>query len=101
MSGRRPLILLPAARADIREILVYTREQWGAEQRRQYKDQLNRGIRALAEYPELGQQRDEFFVGCRSLIVQQHVVFYRLSEGEIIIGRVLHTSQTGLGKVDF
>jgi toxin ParE1/3/4 len=44
----------------------------------------------LAAMPTLGKRRDEIITGMKSFLVRPHVVFYRLSKGEIEIVRVLH-----------
>jgi toxin ParE1/3/4 len=100
MSARkRRLILQPDAQADIDEILLYTRKRWSAEQRRRYRAQRNKGMRSLLDYPERGLPRDDLYRGCRSLPVEQHVVFYSLDDDKIVVDRVLHTSQEPTGKV--
>lgn len=99
MSAHRRLIIQPEAQADIRAILLYTRERWSAEQRRRYHAHINLGLTSLLDYPERGRPRDEFYVGCRSLLVEQHVIFYYLTDDEIVIDRVLHRSQEASDKV--
>jgi toxin ParE1/3/4 len=53
----------------------------------------------LLDHPERGRPRDELYDGCRSLNVGQHVVFYYLTDDEIIIDRVLHGSRDAAGEV--
>lgn len=53
----------------------------------------------LTRYPELGQAQDDIYPGCRVLRVEQHVLYYRVTETEVIIGRVLHVRQDPIGKV--
>ncbi len=100
MSARRPrLVVRPDAQADLRSVLLYTRERWGLDQVRRYRTQLSQAMRSLRDFPERGPARDDYFPGCRSLAVQQHVVFYYLTEEEIIIVRILHSNQDATGKV--
>jgi toxin ParE1/3/4 len=96
---RRRIIIEETARLDIQDILLYTREHWGIEQRHRYRRQLSNAMHALIDHPERGRPRDEYFPGCRSIVMEQHVIFYRLTNEEIIIGRVLHHSQDASGKV--
>ena len=98
-ARRRRLTVKPDAQVDIDDILLYTRKQWGVDQRRRYGTQLRQGMRSLVERPELGRTRDEVYSGCRSLVIERHVVYYRIAENEIIVGRVLHSSQDHTGKV--
>lgn len=94
MSARkRRLVLTPLAKSDLRDILQYTARRWGREQRDVYKDLVMGRLRQLVDYPELGRDRDEFFPGCRSLIVEKHVAFYRATETEIVVSRLLHARQ--------
>jgi plasmid stabilization system protein ParE len=53
----------------------------------------------LRDTPDRGTPRDDVYPGCRGLVIEQHVVFYRDTEDEIVVGRVLHQSQQPIGKV--
>ena len=67
--------------------------------RRRYRAQIYQTMRSLLDYPERGRSRDEYFPGCRSLVVEQHVIFDHLTDDEVVVGRVLHSSQDATGKV--
>jgi|SRR5215213_9257880 len=99
MTSRRRLSFSTGAQADIRSILRYTERQWGVRQRSTCQTQLDEGLNTLVEYPERGSERNDLYVGCRALRVQQHIVYYRLTETHIIVGRVLHNRQDPTGKV--
>ncbi|HEY7035648.1 MAG TPA: type II toxin-antitoxin system RelE/ParE family toxin [Thermomicrobiales bacterium] len=99
MKSSRRLRLSPEARADDRDIRRYTTQRRGARQRDLYYARLNQGMHALLDYPERGRSRDDLYAGCRGLPVEQHVVFYYLTDGEVVIDRVLHGSQDPTGKV--
>ncbi len=43
-------------------------------------------MRSLLDHPELGTARDDLFPGCQNLLVQQHLVFYSITDDEILIG---------------
>ena len=97
MSVRKLRVTLkPRTRQDA---LLYTCEQWGEEQRRRYRARLYDGMRRLVDYPELGPARDDLYPGCRSFHIEQHVIFYEVTETEIVVGRVLHVRQDAAGKV--
>lgn len=99
MSARRlRRTLKPRAQDDVRDALHDTRQQWGADQRRRYRDRLYGVMRQLLDFPELGQARDDLFPGCRGLRAKHHVIFYRIAEDEIVVGRVLHVRQDATGK---
>jgi len=97
--SRRHITIREAAKQDIDDILLYTRTRWGIDQRRRYRGQLRQAIRSLLDYPELGPSRDDLFPGCRNLPLEYHVVYYHLDGDEIIVGRVLHSSQNPVGRV--
>jgi toxin ParE1/3/4 len=100
MTSRRRLRLTADARADLRSILRYTARQWGTRQRDVYRAQLDAGMNDLIDYPERGQERPDIYQGCRAFRVEQHILYNRLTETEILIGRVLHVRQDAIGKVD-
>lgn len=87
---RRRLTITPRAREDVRQALLYSRQRWGEEQRRRYRLRLTDALANLVDYPELGQPRDDLYPGCRQLQVEQHILFYRVTEEEVIVGRLLH-----------
>ncbi len=99
MKSNRSLRLLDRACADVREFLRYTARQWGPQQRARYSAQLQQAMHSLVDYPERGRSRDEYFPGCRGLPVEYHVVFYHLTDNEVVVVRVLHSSQDATGKV--
>ena len=48
----------------------------------------------LRDHPRIGHPREDLFLGCRSVRVQQHVIFYHLpNPDEIEVVRVLHGHQ--------
>ena len=99
MKSSRKLRLRDEARVDLREIRRHTARQWGQEQRDRYSARLQQALRSLREYPERGRARDEYFSGCRTLTVEQHVVFYYLTDDEVVIVRILHSNQDATGKL--
>lgn len=95
----RQLTLTSRAREDVRQALLFTRHRWGEQQRRRYRLSLGAAMRRLLDYPDLGQPRDDLYPGCQAFNVGRHVIFYRQTEEEVIIGRVLHVRQEAQGKV--
>jgi toxin ParE1/3/4 len=88
------VVLKPAAKRDIRAILLYTGEQWGTAQRRVYREVIDRALGALAANPLLGRSRDEVAPGLRSFPAGQHVIYYRIDQASVTVFRILH------GKMD-
>lgn len=66
---------------------------------RAYEAAVERAFRNLARYPRLGRARDDIFPGCRSLPVEQHLIYYRPTEGEIVVARLLQGRQDATGMV--
>jgi toxin ParE1/3/4 len=86
----KPVILSPAAQVDIGDILLYTQRQWGADQRNRYEEILDRGIAALADYPEASVQLPLLCPGCRARAVERHMLYYRILDDVIEVMRILH-----------
>ena len=90
MSARRLTVALtPAAQRDVSAILLDTLERWGLEQDA-YGDELHRAFAALSLHPRIGLTRDEIAPGLRAYRVQQHTVWYRVTEDEVRVIRILH-----------
>jgi toxin ParE1/3/4 len=91
MSDRKHTVIFsPAAQVDFTDILLYTRQLWGEEQRDRYEAILTQAIAALADYPETGTRCPQLFSACRAHPAQRHVIFYRIRRNEIEIVRILH-----------
>lgn len=91
MSARKAAIALrPAARRDVRAILVYTAEQWGVAQRDAYRKEIDRALATLRSNPRLGRSRDEIRPGLRSYPVQRHVIYDRFGADVVPVVRVMH-----------
>ena len=54
------------AEKDLQKIIVTTIDMWEAEQARIYAESLDSALIKLAQYPELGRQRDELYINARS-----------------------------------
>ncbi|WP_217897085.1 type II toxin-antitoxin system RelE/ParE family toxin [Granulicella rosea] len=107
--GVRPT-LSPAARADIRQILTWSREKFGQAAGARYGELLIQAFHDIAEDPERpgSQARPELAVrGVRTYHLSlsrsrvagdrvkapRHFVLYRYRPGSIEIGRILHDSR--------
>jgi toxin ParE1/3/4 len=89
MSGYR---LSEEVQNDLREILRYTRENWGNKQAKHYLVELAAGFENIARSPKLGKAREEVEKGLRSFSVARHIIFYRTGTECVEVARVLHTS---------
>ena len=77
------LIIAPRARRDDESVLLYTLREWGEEQEAIY-------AAALRSHPRLGRARDDLRPGYRASLVEQHVIYYRLTSTAIVALRILH-----------
>lgn len=87
-------IISAEAIADLREIWLYTFEEWSIEQADRYYNQLLDEIEYLSDNYYIGKDYGEKRKGYRYLRVNSHLIFYRQIKEEIEIVRILH------GKMD-
>jgi plasmid stabilization system protein ParE len=71
---RRDLDLTSDARHDLQDILNYSQREWGKQQGRTYKSNLDRASKQLVEFPYRGPARDDVSPGLRGLVVDAHIV---------------------------
>src|SRR5436309_2071416 len=95
MPARKPpAVLKPAARRDFRAILAYTSKRCGVAQRDTYRGVIDRAYETLRANPQIGPAQDDISPCLRSYLVEQHVIYYRVSAGGMTVVRILH------GKMD-
>lgn len=87
------LVIAPAAKADLKEIYQYGLRQWGKSQSNSYLENLKDHFWSLAEQPLIGVERPELLPGARSLQIESHALFYRVTTDTVEIIRVLHGRQ--------
>ena len=75
---------------DLREISTYTKKEWGAEQERQYRQQLELELQRLSLNANRGRRREEIGHGIRSFKVASHIAFYVQDDDGITVLRLLH-----------
>ncbi|MFD2231344.1 type II toxin-antitoxin system RelE/ParE family toxin [Alkalimarinus sediminis] len=90
------LVIAPAAKADLKEIYLYGLRQWGQAQSDSYLENLKDHFWSLTEQPLMGIERPELLPGARSLPIESHTLFYRVSTNTVEIIRVLHGRQDPL-----
>ena len=84
------LRLSPAALRDLEGIWRYTAEQWGVAQAERYLDVLNVAFGAIASNPQAAPRCDHIRAGYRRQWVEQHVAYFRMEAGAVVVVRVLH-----------
>jgi toxin ParE1/3/4 len=83
-------VLSPRAQIDVEEIWEYTLSRWGVDQAEGYLRQLQAAIEAVAFEPGRGRPCDDLRAGYYRFPVGSHVLFYRLTGGNVDIVRILH-----------
>jgi toxin ParE1/3/4 len=87
------LVIAPAAKADLKDIYQYGLRQWGQAQSDSYLENLKDHFWSLTEQPLMGVDRTELLPGTRSLPIESHTLFYRVTTDTVEIIRVLHGRQ--------
>ena len=93
--------LTARARQDLENIILHTERTWGTEQGEAYASALARTLDVLSDYPKFGRRRDDLFPDCRSIQVEQHVIYYHQPQAaEIEVLRVLRRRQDASAMID-
>ena len=92
MSARR-LRLTARARSDLEDILLYTELHWGLRQVDIYRETILSVLNDLAQFPFIGRKWDEFSTGLLSYPAGERIVFYRVTDTEVIIRWLVHSRQ--------
>ena len=88
----REVVISERAEADLREIWLYSFDNWGDAQADRYLDELDGGLQQCGVEPERGKDRESVRPGYWSRRARKHVVFYTFSDTVVLIQRVLHGS---------
>ena len=67
------------ARKDLKNIWLYTYENFGADQADKYFDELESGMETIRDNPLVGVSCDYIRAGYRQFKVNEHYIFYRIS----------------------
>lgn len=81
------------ARRDLADIATFTEETWGRDQRTKYLLRLDDAFALIVGNPEIGRGRDDLRANLRSLVVGQHVIYYRVARDGVVILRILHVAR--------
>ncbi len=81
------------AKADIKQIVRYTLENFGSAQAEEYIDGLYYSFELLMDNPRLGH---EWKAGRRRYIYRMHSIYYRLTPENVFVTHIRHASQNPL-----
>ena len=87
------LAIAPAAKNDLKDIYHYGLRQWGRTQSESYLSSIKNQFWSLTQQPFMGTERHELLPDTRSLPVESHTLFYRVTANSVEIIRVLHGRQ--------
>lgn len=87
-----PYRLSALAEKDLDDIWAYVAEDASLETADRLIDAIFDRFDLLVEQRRMGRNRPEFGEGVRSIVVENHVIYYR-HEQDVLIARVLHGSR--------
>ncbi|MEE9493089.1 MAG: type II toxin-antitoxin system RelE/ParE family toxin [Gammaproteobacteria bacterium] len=87
------LVIAPATKNDLKSIYHYGLRQWGQAQSVNYMAAIKDQFWSLTEHPLMGIERPELLPYTRSLPIQNHILFYRVTDNRIEVIRILHSRQ--------
>jgi toxin ParE1/3/4 len=87
------LVIAPAVKNDLKDIYQYGLRQWGQAQSESYLSTIKNQFWLLTEQPLIGIERPELLPDTRSLPIESHTLFYRVTANRVEIIRVLHGRQ--------
>ncbi|HYP61532.1 MAG TPA: type II toxin-antitoxin system RelE/ParE family toxin [Thermomicrobiales bacterium] len=87
---RRTLSLTTPARRDLHSIRRYSMKSWGRDQTEAYVSLLLSTAELLCDFPERGRLVSSDSTNVHRVMIERHVIYYRVFESEIEIIRILH-----------
>jgi toxin ParE1/3/4 len=87
-----PVIRSELAERDLEAILDYLDERSPRAAER-LTAQIEEKCRLLGQFPGMGRARDELAPGLRSVVVEQYILFYRITTDAVQVVRILHGSR--------
>jgi len=85
---------------DLKDIAIYTQENWGKSQRTLYLKMMNDAFHELSVNPKLGTKIDDIRAGYFKYRIGSHMIFYRMvykvNSGSAGSDRVVSSSEDAL-----
>lgn len=85
-------ILSTEAQNSLKEIQIFSTNNFGKERTKQYLTDIRKRMKALAENPSRGIIREDLKVGYHSDFIGSHTIYYRIQSTHIDVIDVLHQS---------
>jgi toxin ParE1/3/4 len=93
------LIWSDDAEHDLLSIWRYGADEWSPTAADDHLRDIEGTCHMLQDVPELGKSRDDLARGARSIPVDPHIIFYRISVHAIEVLRVLHQREDISGSI--
>ena len=93
----KPIKISKPAETDLKNIADYTLREWGKLQKKNYLGMFKQSFLTLSQSPidnnimHLGRIREDIVNKLFSYRIKKHVVYFRETEHEFLIVRVLHS----------
>ncbi len=87
------LVISPAAKNDLKDVYQYGLRLWRQAQSARYLTTIRDLFWSLTEQPLMGNEHPKLLPDTRSLPVESHTLFYRVTPNQIEVIRVLHSRQ--------
>ena len=91
--SKRILLISPAAKSDLRNILQFSIDNWGNNTATSYMSYLEKQLKLVRDHSHIGNPCPEFQLFVRSRSCKSHVIYYRVDEQTVEIIRILHGHQ--------
>lgn len=93
-------VLTDDAEADLRDIIRYTRRQWGITQTRVYVTKLKAGIDSVAAGQGAFKRMDALYPALRIAHIEHHYVFYLTNQDKsMLVVAILHERMDVIARV--
>ena len=87
----KQVLYSPLAEADLEDIWLYTAQRWSTEQAVAYTTDLINAVDQLARGDRTGRPVS-IAEGMQKCLSGRHVIFFRRSEDDLVVVRILHQS---------
>ena len=87
------LIITKPAERHLENIARWTLKNWGEAKVEEYKHDLDMGLCNIMDHPHIGHDASDLRPNYRKLLVEEHWIFYEVTNDAVIVHGFLHGSQ--------
>ncbi|KGJ97176.1 type II toxin-antitoxin system RelE/ParE family toxin [Thalassotalea sp. ND16A] len=87
------LLISPQAQEDLILIYAYSQLNFKKSIADNYLDLIHQRILKLSQSPKIGSTKNHILPGLRAVNAERHLIYYRISQNNIEIIRILHHKQ--------